>query len=303
MSQARNIWLQLVQRRLWPLALVLAAALVAVPLLVAKDPEPVGAPVVAPVTGKDELATQPIVALAGAEDRARRRRVLGKPKNPFAVVTPVPAAPVATATPDPTPDAAPAGGTEAGGTDAGGGTTAPATPAPEEPATRTYSMHELTVRFGTEEGGELQSLERLQPLPSTEAPVLIYLGALDDGKVAVFLLDKGLTAVGDGRCKPSPGQCETLRMRAGETEFFDVVDETGAVTAQYQLDLIKIHKRTTASVSRANVSSKRGRRLLKARVAADGPTGYRWNAAAAALERRPERSLRATVADSGAALR
>ncbi len=105
-------------------------------------------------------------------------------------------------------------------------------------------MHELTVRFGNAEGGELQRLKRLQPLPSAEAPVLIYLGAIDDGETAVFLLDKGLTAIGDGKCKPSPAQCETLRIRAGETEFFDVVDEAGEVTEQYQLDLVKIHKST-----------------------------------------------------------
>ena len=59
--------------------------------------------------------------------------------------------------------------------------------------------------------------------------MLIYLGVLKDGKIAVFLVDKGVTAVGDGAAA-DPTQCETLRLRAGETEFFDVVDEAGAVT-------------------------------------------------------------------------
>jgi hypothetical protein len=85
-------------------------------------------------------------------------------------------------------------------------------------------------------------------------------------------------------------------MRAGDTEFFDVIDETGSVSAQYQLDLVKIHKGTTASASRAKASSKAGRRALQARVASAGPTGYRWDAAAGALERSPGKALRATVA-------
>jgi hypothetical protein len=93
--------------------------------------------------------------------------------------------------------------------------------------------------------------------------VLIYMGVLKDGKTAVFLVDHDVAPVGDGECHPSPEQCETIRLRAGETEFFDVTDETGAVTEQYQLDLIKIHKGGTASPTRSTsglAASKSGAR-------------------------------------------
>jgi hypothetical protein len=165
-------------------------------------------------------------------------------------------------------------------------------------------MYELTVRFGDATSGDLErrTLKRLQPLPSAEAPVLIYLGVMGDGKTAVFLVDHGITAIGDGECPPTPETCETIRLRAGDTEFLDVTDETGAVTAQYQLDLIKIHKRTTASASRATASSKAGQRLLKARVSAGGPTGYRWDSARGALERRPAGAARSTVVGSAVGL-
>ena len=43
MSLITDTWHQLVQRRLLPVAVLLLAALVAVPLLLAKDPEPVAA--------------------------------------------------------------------------------------------------------------------------------------------------------------------------------------------------------------------------------------------------------------------
>ena len=313
MSQVQNVWHQLIQRRLWPVAVLLLAALVAVPLILANQPEPAAAPAVAPLSGEDALATQPIVALADADDRSKRRHVLGTAKNPFAVPTPVPSAIATDTAPttavDPTPETlapdasqAPSGGSAPNGGSTG--PTAPSTPAqPTDPAP-TYALNELTVRFGDAASGELErrTLERLQPLPSRELPALIYLGVLADGKTAVFLLDHDIEAIGDGICRPNPVDCQTLRLRVGDTEFLDVSDETGAVTAQYQLELIKIHRVTTASASQANASSKSGRRLLKARVATDGPTGYRWDPAAGELERRPGMALRGTLADASLSL-
>jgi hypothetical protein len=310
MSAITNVWRQLVQRRLWPVAILLIAALAAVPLALAQEPDPaVPAPAVAAADSTESaLAVQPIVTQATAADRGRRRKVLGARKNPFGLPQTEEAGSAAAPNSDgattaqdpviPTP-----GGTSpspsSGGSPSpstGGSVTPPASDPTPEPAPKTYAMHELTVRFGdAATGTERKSLKRLQPLPSAEEPVLIYLGVLKDGKTAVFLVDHGVSAIGDGDCRPTPAECETMRLKAGETEFLDVTDETGAVTAQYQLDLIKIHKGTTASASRAKASSKAGRRLLKAHVSAEGPTGYSWDAAAGALERRPGAALRATV--------
>ncbi len=59
----------------------------------------------------------------------------------------------------------------------------------------------------------------------------------------MFLLDSTIKAQGDGECHPTPENCETLHLKAGETEFFDTVDATGVSTGSgFQLDLIKIHK-------------------------------------------------------------
>jgi hypothetical protein len=313
MSALTNVWRQLVQRRLWPVAILLIAALAAVPLALAHEPEPAApAPAIAADdSGETALATQPIVATATAADRAKRRKVLGQRKNPFGIPVNEPAGSAAAPNSEgsvtavePTPSTgdstavAPSTGTPASD---GTPVTSPATPQPEP---KTYAMHELTVRFGeSDDSTSRMSLKRLQPLPSAANPVLIYLGVLKDGKTAVFLVDHGVNPVGDGQCKPSPDECETLRMKAGDTEFLDVTDETGAVTAQYQVDLIKIHKSTTASASRASASSKAGRRLVAARASSDGPTGYRWDAASGALERRAGDALRATVSGVTAGLR
>ena len=48
------------------------------------------------------------------------------------------------------------------------------------------------------------TLPRLQPLPKEDLPVVIYLGVSKDGKSALFLLEMGVEAVGDGDCDPNP---------------------------------------------------------------------------------------------------
>ncbi len=313
MSAITNLWRQLVQRRLWPVAILLVAALAAVPLALAQEPEPPApAPAVVAQSGETALAVQPIVALATAADRSKRRKVLGAKKNPFGL-------PKTEASPSATPPDSNGSTTAVEPSDSSSSAVVPASSSPSSPSTgggsvpapvatpaprpRKYAMHELTVRFGDSGGTAVRtSLKRLQPLPSPETPVLIYLGVLKDGKTAVFLVDHGVSAVGDGDCRPTGDECETLRLKAGDTEFLDVVDEAGTVGAQFQLDLVKIHKSTTASASRAQASSKAGRRLLKARVSSDGPTGYRWDAAAGALQRRQGQAVRATFAGATAYL-
>ena len=303
MSPVQNVWRQLVQRRLLPVAVLLLAALVAIPLILANQPEPAAAPAVAPLSGEDALATQPIVALADADDRSKRRHVLGTAKNPFALPEPVVAPPAAesgaTIVAPSTAEPAPLAPSSLGSSSPGGSySPAPATPVPQgDSVGETYTMHEPTVRFGEVSGDPARAtLRRLQPVPSADVPVLLNLGVLKDGKTAVFLLGRGVSAAGDGECEPTPEQCYTTRLKAGQTDVITVTDEAGAVVAQFRLELIKIRKRTTTTSALANARSKAGLRLIRARVVTGGPTGYRWNPEIIALERRSARSLQAELA-------
>ncbi len=279
MSAITNVLRQLKERRLWPVAILLVAGLAAVPVVLAKEP---AAPAPAPPTtadngAEDVLASQPIVAEAAPSDRAKRRKVLGSPKNPFAVSktetgsdTPASSDGTNTAN-DPQPGS---------GTTTTGGTSTPSTGAPSTPTTtpgtpasppKTYAPGSLTVRFGDGTASVRKTVNKLQALPSTDAPVLIYLGLSRDGKSAIFLVDEGVEAVGDGSCDPAPDKCETVELKAGETEFLDVKDDTGNVVAQYQLDLIKIHKASASSAraSRTRATRAKAARLLQG-VGADG---------------------------------
>ena len=317
MSSVQNVWRQLVQRRLWPVAVLLLAGLAAVPVLLAKDPEPVAAtPQPKVETGDNELAEQPIVSPDTEVDV--RRVVIGKRKNPFAMPEKDDPTETTDKASDSTVKVSESGGgdksSSGGGSSGGGGSSdtpassapapAPAPPADPTPAPKpkTYAVHELTVRFGSGDSLERRDLKRLQPLPSAEHPVLIYMGVLKDGKTAVFLVDDGVTPVGDGECRPSPEACETIRMKAGETEFLDVKDATGAVTDQYQLDLLKIHSGKTASATKAKASSRAGARIVRARASRSGAAAYRWDAASGTLRHR-RGALRSSVSQIGAGLR
>ena len=100
-------------------------------------------------------------------------------------------------------------------------------------------------------------------MPDEEFPLLVYLGLTKDGKKAKFLIDAAVEVDGDGDCKPHRGNCETIELAVGETEFLDVlnqeeapseeeevslVDETeddeeeAEILATYQLDLVDIKR-------------------------------------------------------------
>ena len=241
MNAVTSIWRQMMARRLWPLALLLVAALVAVPVLLARDATPVAAPVeTAPaVTAKaDDTIAEPVVAKVEASDRGRRRRVLGVRKDPFRPppVKKVKVAKVADAGPDvATPDP---------GTGGGGGTTTPSGPTIVTPKPKVYPASSLLIRFGDSTADVLpkSTLLKLKPLPDDETSLIVYMGLTDHGKKAKFLLDDSLEATGDGTCKPHPSNCETISLAAGETEFFDVIDpETGDIVASYELDVVRIN--------------------------------------------------------------
>jgi hypothetical protein len=263
MNVLTTTWRQLVRRRLWPVALLLLAALVAVPVLLAREP---AAPApIAPVaisTEADDTIAEPVVAKVTAEDRDRRRRVLGARKDPFA-----PAPPKKTKAKSAQSDDAnaPAPAPKAPEVVPSGGGSTPTTPTGGEPAPekKYYSPGTIIVRFGDPESGNLQrfAVKKFEALPDEELPLLIYMGLTKNGKKAKFLVDAAVEVDGDGICKPHRSSCETIELAVGETEFLDVFDpepeqtdesaegEVGSeetaepeLLAQFQMDLVDIKR-------------------------------------------------------------
>jgi hypothetical protein len=273
---------QLVRRKLWPVAVVLVGALVAVPLMLAKSPEST-AQATAANAGKAESLPATFVSADDPAATTKRRRVLGAAKDPFAPAELPKAkkkkhakakakATDSETTGTKTDDTSSSG---SGDTSSGSGGTAtpPVAPQPTATPTPTIPAFSIKVRFGSTDGAEAlaaRTVERLSVLPDEENPLVVYRGIEDGGKVAVFELTGGIDAQGDGTCAPTPENCEYVKLRAGETEFFTVPAEpakteptdpsTDAPTdpaatpepqAQFQLDLVKIYKKATKEKAKA----------------------------------------------------
>lgn len=251
MNAVTNIWRQLVRNKLWPVAVLLLAALVAVPMLLAREPAvPEAIAPVAVNTEADDSIAEPIVAKVTPEDRARRRRVLGVRKDPF---KPAPVKVAKVEQPD-TPETPKPDAPSTGGAETGGGSTEPA----EKPVF--YSPGTIIVRFGDATNDQLDrfAIPKLGPVPDDEFPLLVYMGLTKNGKKAKFLVDAALEVDGDGTCKPHPASCEIIELAVGETEFLDVInpettDEEDSeeetteetepeVVATFQLDLVDIKR-------------------------------------------------------------
>jgi hypothetical protein len=229
-------------RRLLPLALLLLAGVVAVPVLLSRSSgAAVPAPPAASSVPEGAIETQPAVLTEGVGIRDYRKRLEAlKSSNPFAqrFAAPDVAGEAASLTPS-----LPTGG---GGsaTSAGGGSGASSqpveserVPAPE-PEVR-FLTHRVDVKVGPE--GDLDTREgvrALAVLPSRDTPVVSYLGTNEGGDRALFLVSGDVTAVDtDGRCMPSSADCQFLVLEEGERAKLDY----GPDATTYVLRLMRIN--------------------------------------------------------------
>ena len=282
MTLLRTLFADLVARRLWPVAAVLVAATIAVPVIVVGGAEEAEPPLPAPATA---AGVTPAVSL-GAEQPRGGHGPIGR--NPFeqreaatsaAATTTAPVVPTAAAGAGAGAGAAAAapvlsgtGGTPLNGLDdigvvpVDGGSSDPSSTSDRAPADDKVS-YAVDLRIGRD--GDLRirrDVARLSPLPSQEDPFFVFLGVAADGETALFLVSSDATATGDGTCRPTPEACERVEMKAGQTEFFDVTTPQGE-TVQYQLDVVGVRRVQSADTASASAARSResaaGRRVLR----------------------------------------
>jgi hypothetical protein len=225
-----GIWNDLREKRLWPVAALLLAGLIAVPVVLSKPTEE---PSVAPAASAPQSETagvaKGLAALTVAKEDSGEGSTLDvfDSSDPFKPPKDVIAnskestdtgAPTDTGSADTggtggTADTGDTGGT--GGTDGGGGTE---TPTPTETQTVEFRYVADVTFTANGKKRKIKGLERLDVLPSEKNPLLIFLGAGKNGNNAVFLVDSTLTAAGEGKCKPSRAQCAFLYIGAGSVE-------------------------------------------------------------------------------------
>jgi hypothetical protein len=233
MTAIRSVIQNLIERRLWPVAILLVVAAIAIPVLLLKPAAEVPAPALAanpapalgsPAVSVSQPGTGPVIG--GVKNPFRQQYLPAKAKTTSTTSTSSSTSSSGGATPvgGSTPPS-PSGG---GSTPSGSGGSKPAVPGTT-----------LEVRFGLADGKRsTYKLAAGGPLPSPTNPLLVYLGQDKGGKVAAFLVSSDAQPQGDGRCEPDKSICSTLYLKAGDTEFFDVTGPGG--TVQYQLEVLKV---------------------------------------------------------------
>jgi hypothetical protein len=315
-SGVRGILRDLVERKLWPIAVLLLVGAVAVPVYLGRSSARDGAtPPATNLQADAGKASKAAVKLdedpTGDDDRP------GGVRNPFKQLHVPKPAETPTAGADKAPDADQPSGS--GGSDGseppldpgGSGGSGDGGSKPKSSGDP-LDVYHLSLRFGRAEASQLKTyhdVARLSPLPTADNPFFVYTGVLKDGKTAVFLLSSDATATGDGHCRPSPKSCQTIEVKEGDTEFFDLT--VGGSPVQYQLDVVKVFKKGASSAVAAAASHERhsdaGANMLRKahRVGSSafkGASSYRWLPDSGVLVRTPKQAkARASVNGAAAA--
>ena len=271
MSFLRNLVSDLVEKRLWPVAVLLVGALVAVPFLLAGG-TPAADPVAtatATATTSTTPATTSTTIRVSEETTVSTLVPSGARHNPFEqpevrrAATPDESA----STPTPSEATPTTGGTTSGGATTPS-TTTPPSGSTEPPSTDTDSPEpkddentkaiRVDLRFG-EPGKTKQKryddVARLSALPSANEPIVIFLGVKKDRETATFLISSDSTATGEGTCRPAITNCQTIEMKAGESTFLDI--DFGEGVRQFRLDVASIKETDAKDAKQASAARAR----------------------------------------------
>jgi hypothetical protein len=261
-----DLWHDLRERRLWPVAVGLLAAIVAVPVILFK-PASDAAPPTAAAPKPTGVATLPVVNVeSGPVQGSKLEAFRESEKNPFKPMKDLaenpsdsagtkgpggdtPAAATATGPGSTGSDAGSTGGTSGGSVSGGspsGGTT---TPGGTTTRTTQWFRYAADFSFGRT-GDKAKKFERAANftlLPSETKPTVVFLGVGSDGKTAMFFVaDAGFTAGGEGACNAEGAACRYVTLKLGESsdeETFSAVDGS----ASYDLKLLDINREELGS--------------------------------------------------------
>lgn len=273
-----DLWTDLREKRLWPVAVVLLLGLVAVPVVLSKPAEEAPAPTPAQSARKtsESAAVKALASVKLDESAADASSPLDTfdPANPFKP----PAAVVKRSKDDGTDELTiddgsvdlsatlPDGGSVdvTTGGDTGGGSTPTTPPSTTKPKTTEYQWVIDASFQANGKSRRIKTMQRLDMLPSENEPLLLFLGVSEGGSSAVFLVDSTLTAAGEGTCKPSPDECAFVYLGAGSEHAF-----TNEAGDSYNLRINEIRKvKVTTKKSKASTTKR-----AKASV---GPARHRF---------------------------
>jgi hypothetical protein len=325
MNPVRTLLRDLVERRLWPVALLLVVAAVAVPVYLGRSSSDDGGandPVPGATANATVKASKAAVKLDESVDESDG---VGKVRNPFkqhrakaakADTIPKPSDKPSSNDTSNADSASSSGGssgsggadntTPSGGSTPSGSNGSGTTDDSKKPGA---DVTHVTLHLGPL--GALKTykdLARLSPLPSAAKPLFVFTGVLSDGKTAV-LLPSSTVQIGeesDVSCKPSNKSCQKLEVQQDDTIFYKIAGD--AAGTQYQLDVVSVHLKKGESAKAAAAAlgrhSNAGAAMLRdAHVYGSseyqGADDYRFLPDTGLLERVPEHGTGAAAASAG----
>jgi len=312
MNAVRNVLRDLVERRLWPVALLLVVGAVAVPVYLGRSSDD-GATGTPPAATTAQVSPKASKAAVKLDETADESDGVGGVRNPFKQkhLPKVKKADTTTGSgaASPSNDTTTSGGSTptGGGSDSTGGTT-PAAPTDETKKTDVDVSH-VSLHLGPV--GALvtyKDVARLSALPSAGKPLFVFTGVLKDGKTAV-LLPSSTVQIGeesDVACKPSNKSCQKLELEQDDTVFFKLAGDDTAT--EYQLDVISVRQKSGGSAKATAAALQRhsnagAATLRDAHVYGSseykGAADYRWLPDQGVLDRVPEHGTGAAAASAG----
>jgi hypothetical protein len=283
MSLLQTIWTDLREKRLWPVAVALIAAIVAVPVVLAKTAKPPASTQPPTSTTPSPIAGLPIISVntnsaSGSLKGVTKRDPFSQQKS--AVTTTTSASPTTTTGATTTGSGASGSGAtgSTGSTTTGGSSgtptsTTPTTPTltPNPPFTglTDKQSYDVALALSDARGGFVTTdpLVRLSPLPSAQRPLLIELGVLKGGHRVLFVVQPGTVVSGPGVCAPGPIDCQILSLAENQNEQLSVQGPSGLESvALFSVTGISVdqHPSTSAADEARRAVSAAGQRVLAA---------------------------------------
>ncbi|MEH3053912.1 MAG: hypothetical protein PGN13_07885 [Patulibacter minatonensis] len=280
MKIVNDIFSDLVEKKLWPIALLLIGAIALVPMWLSGPGEP-PAPVAGPPAKVAEDAG-PQLALTRTTKTGfdRAPRVNKRELDPFAERTTAKAdaalkslkaqisQSISNSLGGGTSDGGnlggSTGGSSGGSTDVtprppsgGGGDTTSTTPKTEKDDLLTILVSS-DADAASSEPQQINDIRTLSPLPDTENPFLVYLGKSSDGD-AMFIVSADVTPSGAGKCDPSPTDCRTLSLAEGDSAKFKLASGATVTITIVGIETTKVE--VTGEAARAARLELKARRV------------------------------------------
>ena len=297
MNALRSIARDLVEKRLWPVAALLAVGIVGalgVAFTAGGGDDPTGAAAGGAVPGRAASA----VTMAEETRLGDERGMSGEGNDPFRSSAPdspgsgvvplpggtplpdgdLPGGVPPGASPAPVPDpggssgsSGSSGSTGAGGSGGSSGSGG-STGSPEPPVRRRgpeYTFYEVDVRMASagRRGSLRGDVPRLTPLPSSRNPLVLFFGVFNEGESAGFLIKDGVRVKGSN-CNDEPaGECSLLRLKRGRDADVIIGER------RYVLKVVAIRRVTTRDEATARRAFERTSRVGECLLNSDGGYG------------------------------